>query len=159
MFSKSILAQFRKGGPERSSALSVRFSIFLQQSGIRTGHVRRHIPMASPPWDRVPPIIDTSLSAVPKGQLSIEEAQWQALEKVHFYRNYVTTYTDGSKSAGGVGCAFVSGSTTSKTSLLLHRGLVTDWQFWLTLYSSQRSNVNTDSTSEYIRPWPGPCTD
>ena len=117
IFSKHTLDQLRKGGPERTSAISVRFSLFLQQSGIRTGHVKRYRPSASPPWDRVLPIIDTSLSAVPKGQLSLEELHWRALEMVNLYSDYVAIYTDGSKSSHGVGSAFVCGNTVRTRSL------------------------------------------
>ena len=72
IFSKHTLSQHRKGGPELTSPISVRFSLFLEQSGIRTGHVKRYRPATFPPWDRVLPTIDTSLSAVPNGQRSVE---------------------------------------------------------------------------------------
>ena len=116
IFSKHTLAQLRKGGPERTSAISVRFSLFLEQSGIRTGHVKRYTPAVFPPWDRVLPIIDTSLSAVLKGQLSVEEILWRSLEKLNSYCDYMTTYTDGPKTSFGVGCAFVCGNTVHTMS-------------------------------------------
>ena len=117
IFSKHTLDQLRKGGPERTSAISVRFSLFLQQSGIRTRHIKRYRPAGPPPWDRVIPTIDTSLYAVPKGQLSLEELHWRALEKVNLYSDYLAIYTDGSKTSHGVGSAFVCGDTTRTTSL------------------------------------------
>ena len=57
---------------------------------------------------------------MPKGQLSLEELHWWALETVNLYSDYVAIlYTDGSKlkTSRGVGSAFVCGDTTRIKSL------------------------------------------
>jgi ribonuclease HI/exonuclease III len=60
-----------------------------------------------PPWTLVHPRVDLSLSLLRKAETSFIEFQQRFLEMQTKYPNFVSIFTDGSKSAESVGCAFV----------------------------------------------------
>ena len=72
--------------------------------------------MASPPWKSVTPDIDLSLSDVRKGDITPLESNARALEHLSSYEVWTLTFTDGSKTDEGVGCAFVSGRNSVKAN-------------------------------------------
>ena len=72
---------------------------------------------SSPPWQSVTPQINLSLSDVKKSETLPCEAQFRAKELMLLYDGHVLTFTDGSKTKEGVGCAFVSGRDTRSFSL------------------------------------------
>ena len=64
---------------------------------------------SSPRWQSVTPQINLSLSDVKRSETLPCEAQGRAKELMLLYDGHVLTFTDGSKTKEGVGCAFVSG--------------------------------------------------
>ena len=79
----------------------------------------------SPPWKRAIPKIALSLSDVRKGDLLPSESKARAIELMSSYAGYALTFTDGSKTADGVGCAFVSDGDTRSFSLPGHSSVFT----------------------------------
>ena len=64
------------------------------------------------PWENAHPQVDISLSDIRKGELSPPEAMSRALEHLSSYEGCCFTFTDGSKTTEGAGCAFISGRDT-----------------------------------------------
>ena len=76
-----------------------------------------------PPWQLIQPSVDTSLSETKKGELPA--VVFRALQHIASFTNHTSTYTDGSKTDEGVGCAFVSGDTTRSFTLPGHASVFT----------------------------------
>ena len=70
--------------------------------------------------ERRPTQIDISLSDVRKTDLLPEELRSRAIEHLSRYHGSTLTFTDGSKTEEGVGCAFVCGRDTRSFSLPEH---------------------------------------
>ena len=117
VFSKRTLSLLRRGGPERTFPLSVRFAMFLDDSGFRTRFIERWKHPETPPWSNITPVIDVSLSDIHKNQISPEESRSRALELIASYNDYMAIYTDGSKTLEGVGSAFICGDTIHQFSM------------------------------------------
>ena len=60
---------------------------------------------------------DLSLLQHPKSSTVSEELKQYALERLEHYAELRSFFTDGSKGADGVGCAFISGATTRRFKL------------------------------------------
>ncbi len=73
-------------------------------------HVSKYRGVA--PWRLQHHRIDVSLSVVPKHQSLPTVLLADTVEHINMYADHTPVYTDGSRSPSGVGCAFVSGSTT-----------------------------------------------
>ena len=82
----------------------------LREGNISFSGIKRVQYLSTPPWELPEPTIDLTLTAVKKGEISPEEFRSLALERIASYRGFTCTYTDGSKTDTGVGCAFVSGN-------------------------------------------------
>ena len=80
---------------------------------------------SSPPWEATGPNLDLSLTDVRKGDISPAESRSRALALLSSYEDHVFTYTDGSKTTDGVGCAFVVGRNTRSFSLPVHSSVFT----------------------------------
>ena len=76
--------------------------------------------MTSPPWTSVRPQVDLTLSETRKGDLLPFESKATALQLLSSSEEYTLTFTDGSKTDEGVGCAFVSCRDTRSFSLPEH---------------------------------------
>ena len=71
----------------------------------------------SPPWLSTQPQIDISLADTKKGDVLPTEFRSRAMELLAMYEGYTLVFTDGSKTAEGVGSAFVCGNDTRSFSL------------------------------------------
>ena len=71
----------------------------------------------SPPWLSTQPQIDISLADTKKGDVLPTEFRSRAMELLASYEGYTLVFTDGSKTAEGVGSAFVCGNDTRSFSL------------------------------------------
>ena len=87
------------------------------RTGISLRNVMRVGITTSPPWQSIQPQIDLSLTDVKKGDILPTEARSRAMELISSYEGHTLTFTDGSKTVNGVGCAFVSGHDTRSFSL------------------------------------------
>ena len=81
--------------------------------------------LSSPPWQLLPPSIDVSLSKTKKGDVHPDEFKSSALEHIASCTGHTISYTDGSKSDGGVGAAFVCGDDTRSFTLSTHASVFT----------------------------------
>ena len=95
------------------------------QSGIDLRGVSRVSHLSVPPWQLIQPSVDASLSETKKGELPAEVFRAEALQHIASFTNHTSTYTDGSKTDQGVGCAFVSGDTTRSFTLPGHASVFT----------------------------------
>ena len=116
VFSRSLLALF-EGRMQRFAPFCLRMQDLFSRSGIPVREVMRFDTIASPPWQCVQPQIDTSLCDVKKDEIPESVSRSRAVELLSSYENRKRTYTDGSKTSGGVGCAFVTGRDTRSFSL------------------------------------------
>ena len=116
IFSRRVLSIF-KGRTLRSAPLCLRMQNLFTRTGISLRNVMRVDITTSPPWQSIQPQIDLSLADVKKGDILPTEARSRAMELISSYEGHTLTFTDGSKTANGVGCAFVSGHDTRSFSL------------------------------------------
>ena len=107
-------------------------------SGISLRSIMRVNRASMPPWQLIPPLVNTSLSSIRKDDISPSEFRIRALEFMHRFREYSTYYTDGSKTDAGVGCAFVHDRDVRSFTLPSHA----------TVYSSEL--VAISKTLSYI---------
>ena len=119
VFSQGFLSLF-EGTTHSSTPFCLRIQDLFARSDLPPRGVRRLDTMTSPPWKSVCPEIDISLSDVKKAELSPTESNARALEHLSAYQGWTLTFTDGSKTEEGVGCAFVSGRNTRSFSLPKH---------------------------------------
>jgi len=77
----------------------------------------RSVELCVPPWELHSPNIDIALSQHQKGNTAPDVFRALALEHLSGYSSMVFTFTDGSKTDQGVGCAFVCGSDTRSFTL------------------------------------------
>ena len=124
VFSQEFLSLF-ESATLRSIPFCLRIRDLLAKSNLALRGVRRIDTMASPPWKSVTPDIDLSLSDVRKGDITPLESNARALEHLSSYEEWTLTFTDGSKTDEGVGCAFVSGRNTRSFSLPEHATVFT----------------------------------
>ena len=124
VFSQGFLSLFESAAL-RSIPFCLRIRDLLAKSNLALRGVRRIDTMASPPWKSVTPDIDLSLSDVRKGDITPLESNARALEHLSSYEEWTLTFTDGSKTDEGVGCAFVSGRNTRSFSLPEHATVFT----------------------------------
>ena len=118
-FSSELLSLF-EGTASRYKPFCSRTKDLFAKSNLPMRSVMRVDSASSPPWESAIPQIDVSLSAVKKGDLLPLESRCRALEHLSSYGGYKFTFTDGSKTEEGVGCAFVSGNDTRSFSLPEH---------------------------------------
>lgn len=116
VFSPGIVSLF-EGLSQRSAPFCSRMQDLFANSDVSLHGVMRVDTMSSPPWKAACPQIDISLTDVRKGELLPIELRSRALEYMSKYEGFTLTYTDGSKTLEGVGCAFVSGTNTRSFSL------------------------------------------
>ena len=86
-------------------------------SGLSLRDVMRVELTTSPPWQAIQPQVDISLTDVKKGDILPAESLSRAMALLSSYEGYNLIYKDGSKTADGVGCAFVSGHDSRSFSL------------------------------------------
>ena len=97
----------------------------LADSSFQKRDVMRAEHLETPPWQLIPPTVDISLAETKKGESAPDVFKATALERIYSYEEHVTCYTDGSKTADGVGCAFVCGSTVRSFTLPEHASVFT----------------------------------
>ena len=119
VFSTVLLSLF-EGTATRYKPFCSRTKDLFAKSNLPLRSVMRVDSMSSPPWESSIPQIDASLSAVKKGDLLPLESKYRAIEHLSSYGDCTFTFTDGSKTNEGVGCAFVSGHDTRSFSLPEH---------------------------------------
>ena len=118
-FSRGLLSLF-EGSARRYKPFCSRMRDLFEESNLPLRNVMRIDTEASPPWKDAIPQIDLSLSDVRKGDLHPLESRSRALERLSSYEGCALTFTDGSRTEEGVGCAFVSGHDTRSFSLPEH---------------------------------------
>ena len=116
IFSRRVLSIF-EGRTLRSAPFCLRMQNLFARTDISLRNVMRVDITTSPPWQSIQPQIDLSLADVKKGDILPTEARSRAMELISSYEGHTLTFTDGSKTANGVGCAFVSGHDTRSFSL------------------------------------------
>ena len=116
VFSQDTLSLFLSR-PRKYIPFCLRMQDLFARSGISLRDVMCVDTSSSPPWQSVTPQINLSLSDVKKSETLPCEAQFRAKELMLLYDGHVLTFTDGSKTKEGVGCAFVSGWDTRSFSL------------------------------------------
>ena len=124
VFSRDILSLF-EGRTHRSMPFCQRMKGLFARGGLAPRDVMRISPPPSPPWHSVQPQVDLSLADVRKGDIPPSELRCRALELIASYRGRTRTFTDGSKTNDGVGCAFVAGRDTRSFSLPVHSSVFT----------------------------------
>ena len=112
VFSGDVLTVFRSRPKRHSVPFCLRVNTLLAECGLKLCEVRRDRHLTTPPWQLVSPTIDVSLSDQKKGGVHPEMLRAKALEHIATFTGHAVSYTDGSKSDGGVGCAFVSRNDT-----------------------------------------------
>ena len=119
VFSRDLLATF-DGMTQSATPFCVRMKDLFQKSGIPLRGVRRATLLPFPPWELARPDIDLSLADTKKSEVSPSEFQALAIQHMGSYEGGTFVFTDGSKTAEGVGCAFVAGPDTRSFSLPDH---------------------------------------
>lgn len=119
VFSRETEALFRGGILQRSEPFCVRMRRLVEESGLRLPAVRRIDHLRTPPWRLVAPSIDLSLSEHRKADMEPYVFRALAQERIGAYQGHLAIFTDGSKTANGVGCSFVDGSGTVVRSFSL----------------------------------------
>lgn len=109
VFSSRLIAMFRGARPRSTVPFCVRMRRLRRDGNMDVRHVMRSDVMETPPWELTAPDIDMSLTQYRKGNTPQEVLRSVALERIASYSGCVATYTDGSKTSVGVGCAFISG--------------------------------------------------
>ena len=108
IFSHGFLSLFG-GSARKYTPMCIRTHDLLEKSGITLRGVMRCGTSESPPWKSVRPQVDLSLSDIRKGDLHPLESRSRAVEHISSYEGFIASYTDGSKTEVGTGCAFVCG--------------------------------------------------
>ena len=88
-------------------------------------NIRRVDTPAFPPWKSACPSVDLSLSDVRKEDLIPSVPRARAIEYLSSYEGHIFTFTDGSKTEDGVGCAFICGQDTRSLTLPRHSSVFT----------------------------------
>ena len=98
----------------------LRMQRHIHLANIPMDHIMKFSNFQLPAWELPEILVDTSLSAYPKGEYSPAIIQSKFFERINnYYLNSVKLYTDGSKNADGVGCA-VASEHENTMSLRLH---------------------------------------
>ena len=116
VFSRHLLSLF-DGSTQRHIPFGVRTQNLIARSGLSLRNVMRVETLASPPWQNIRPQIDLTLANMKKDETSPIEFRLRAFEHMASYEGRSFIYTDGSKTAEGVGCAFVAGRDSRSFSL------------------------------------------
>ena len=116
VFTLDLLSLF-EAGTQKSVPFCLRIKELLTRCNLSLRDIMRVDTMSSPPWKAVIPEIDLSLTDVKKNGLLPAECRARALELLTSYEGRSLTFTDGSKTSNGVGCAFVAGRDTRSFSL------------------------------------------
>ena len=124
VFSRCALSVFQHSRVS-SSPFCTRIRELCNDSGISLRGVTKLTPPRIPPWELATPTVDVSLAEFRKSDTLPEEFRSRALEVIGSYDRYTHTYTDGSKTDAGVGCAFVMGLTTRSFTLPSHATVYT----------------------------------
>ena len=104
-------------GRGRCKPFSVRMRTLFLESGVQLRCIKRLEGSQTPPWQMILPPVDVSLAETRKADVLPALFKARALEHVATYADHVISYTDGSKTDEGVGCAFVRGETTRSFTL------------------------------------------
>ena len=116
IFSHHLLSIF-EGVTLGSGPFCSRMQSLFSGSGLSPRQVMRISITTSPPWLSTQPQIDISLADTKKGDVLPTEFRSRAMELLASYEGYTLIFTDGSKTAEGVGSAFVCGNDTRSFSL------------------------------------------
>ena len=103
----------------------IRTQDLLRRSGLFVRDIRRVETPAFPPWKSACPLVDLSLSDVRKEDLIPSVSRARAIEHLSSYEGHTLTFTDGSKTEDGVGCAFICGQDTRSFTLPQHSSVFT----------------------------------
>ena len=123
-FARDIVSLF-ESSTQKSIPFCLRMREAFARCNISLRDVMRFDMQLSPPWHAIHPKIDLSLAEVNKSDILPFEARSRAMELLASYEGHAFTYTDGSKTADGVGCAFVAGPDTRSFSLPPHSSVFT----------------------------------
>ena len=116
VFAGDVLTIF-DGMTQREMPFCLRMRDLFDISGVSPRDVTRIALTPHPPWELVYPEMDLSLTEVKKGEVLQCEFHIRAMEHMASYDGRCAVFTDGSKGAEGVGCAFVAGRDTRSFSL------------------------------------------
>ena len=125
IYSPRLLAVFQNGRLLRAVLFCVRVQELLQEAGVRLRGIATVAPSHIPPWELSFPSPDVELAKIKKSDITPAESKARALEHLARYQRCAQYYTDGSKTEGGVGCAFVSNLTVRSFSLPGHATVFT----------------------------------
>ena len=124
VFSRNTIALF-EGRSLRSAPFCTRMRDLYERCDIPLAGVMRIDPVLSPPWKTPAVKVDLSLTDVKKADALPCDLRSRALELISSYPNHTLTFTDGSKTSDGVGCAFITGDNTRSFSLSTHASVFT----------------------------------
>ena len=116
VFSGDVLATF-EGMTQREKPFCLRMRDLFEINDVSLRGVTRIELTPHPPWKLVYPEIDLSLAQVKKGEVLQSEFRIRAMEHMASYDGRCAVFTDGSRTAEGVGCAFVAGRDIRSFSL------------------------------------------
>ena len=97
--------------PTLPKPLEVRLENSARQVGLVPPLVMETSISKIPPWCRTP--VDVCKSKDTKKNSSVDQLRGNFLAHVSVHSNSIPVYTDGSKTANGVGCSFIHGETTT----------------------------------------------
>ena len=105
------------GAQERISSSGQQIRNRLELSNNAKEKILPNLSYEIPPWTFNKPQLDIGMSLLPKSETSKEiyHQKWQ--QKLRMLSEYKIIYTDGSKSEGGAGCAFVTGNVEQSWTL------------------------------------------
>ena len=117
IFDQDLVDRFSASGQRTSRALCLRTQSWLQSTDIDLDSLSTLYASQVEPWRLKGVCCDLSLMQHSKSSTMTHELKQYALEKLEYYSDFRTFFTDGSKGPEGVGCAFVSGRVSRRFKL------------------------------------------
>ena len=117
IFDQSLIDRFLSTRQSSSQALCTRVHKWLENTDIDLDILTTRRRSRVEPWRMAVFCCDSELVKHPKTSTVPEEFKQYALERLERYSDSRIFYTDGSKGHGGVGCAFVTGTTSRRFRL------------------------------------------
>ena len=117
IFDEALVDRFLTARQSSSQALCTRVHCWLRETNIDLDSLTTRRFSTIEPWRMTAARCDLELLQHTKSSLLPEEFRHHALERLAHYADFRIFFTDGSKGDVGVGCAFVSGTTTRRFRL------------------------------------------
>ena len=117
LFDQSLVEYFQTARQNSSQALCTRVHGWLEGTDIDIDNLATRRISSVEPWRMATLSCDLELLQHSKSSILPQEFRHHAIERLAHYTEYRPFYTDGSKGDDGVGCAFVSLTTTRRFRL------------------------------------------